>query len=54
MGLVYYVGLILILAFLVAQHLIVSPDELSRVNISFFTMNGLISLVIFAATLVSL
>jgi 4-hydroxybenzoate polyprenyltransferase len=54
LGLVYYVGLVLILAFLVVQHLIVSPGDLSRVNVSFFTMNGLISLVIFIATLFSL
>jgi 4-hydroxybenzoate polyprenyltransferase len=54
LGPVYYIGLVLILAFLVVQHLIVSPEDLSRVNVSFFTMNGLISLVIFVATLFSL
>ncbi len=54
LGPVYYGGLVLILAFLVAQHLIVSPEDLSRVNVSFFTMNGLISLVIFVATVLSL
>jgi hypothetical protein len=32
----------------------VSPEDLSRVNVSFFTMNGLISLVILVATLFSL
>jgi len=53
LGAVYYAGLGLILAFLVAQHLIVSPQDLSKVNLSFFTMNGVISLVIFAATLLS-
>jgi len=54
LGAVYYIGLVLILGFLVVQHLIVSPEDLSRVNVSFFTMNGLISLVIFVATLFSL
>ncbi|MGD8989354.1 MAG: UbiA-like polyprenyltransferase [Syntrophobacterales bacterium] len=54
LGPTYYAGLVLILAFLVVQHLIVSPDDLSRVNLSFFTMNGVISLVIFVATLLSL
>jgi 4-hydroxybenzoate polyprenyltransferase len=54
LGPVYYLGLVLILAFLVVQHLIVSPEDLSRVNVSFFTMNGLISLVILVATLFSL
>ncbi len=54
LGPAYYVGLVLILAFLVAQHLIVSAEDLSRLNVSFFTMNGLISLVIFVATLFGL
>ena len=54
LGPVYYIGLVLILAFLVVQHLIVSPEDLSRVNVSFFTMNGFISLVILVATLFSL
>ncbi|UCG14763.1 MAG: UbiA family prenyltransferase [Deltaproteobacteria bacterium] len=54
LGPAYYLGLLLILAFLVAQHLIVSPEDLSRVNLSFFTMNGVISVVIFVATLFSL
>ena len=54
LGPVYYSGLVLVLAFLVVQHFIVSPEDLSRVNVSFFTMNGLISLVIFVATLFSL
>jgi 4-hydroxybenzoate polyprenyltransferase len=54
LGPVYYGGLVLILAFLVAQHLIVSPQDLSKINLSFFTINGVISLVIFAATVLSL
>ncbi len=54
LGPVYYIGLVLILAFLVVQHLIVSPEDLSRVNVSFFTMNGFISLVILVATFFSL
>jgi 4-hydroxybenzoate polyprenyltransferase len=54
LGPVYYLGLVLILAFLVVQHLIVSPEDLSRVNVSFFTMNGFISLVILVATFFSL
>ena len=54
LGPLYYSGLVLVLAFLVVQHFIVSPEDLSRVHVSFFTMNGLISLVIFVATLFSL
>jgi 4-hydroxybenzoate polyprenyltransferase len=54
LGPAYYLGLILILAFLIIQHLIVSAEDLSKVNLSFFTMNGLISMVIFAVTVFSL
>ena len=52
--LAYYLGLVLILAFLIIQHLIVSEEDLSKVNLSFFTMNGLVSMVIFVATILSL
>jgi len=54
LGPAYYLGLVLILAFLITQHLIVSEEDLSKVNLSFFTMNGLISMVIFVATILSL
>jgi 4-hydroxybenzoate polyprenyltransferase len=54
LGPAYYIGLVLILGFLVAQHIMVSSDDLSQLNMSFFTMNGLISLVIFVATTFSL
>jgi 4-hydroxybenzoate polyprenyltransferase len=54
LGPVYYAGLLFVLVFLVVQHLIVSPEDFSRVNLSFFTMNGVISLVICAATLFSM
>jgi 4-hydroxybenzoate polyprenyltransferase len=36
------------------QHLIVSPTDLSRIQASFFSMNGLISITIFCATWLSL
>ena len=54
LGPAYYLGLVLILAFLITQHLIVSEKDLSKVNLSFFAMNGLISMVIFVATVLSL
>ena len=54
LGPAYYLGLSLILAFLITQHFIVSAEDLSKVNLSFFTMNGLISMVIFVATILSL
>lgn len=35
-------------AMLVREHAIVSPDDLSRVDAAFFTINGIVSLVLFA------
>ncbi|MBI9087552.1 MAG: 4-hydroxybenzoate octaprenyltransferase, partial [Desulfobacterales bacterium] len=32
---------------LMAEHLLVKPDDMSRVNVAFFTMNGVIAVVLF-------
>jgi 4-hydroxybenzoate polyprenyltransferase len=50
----YYIGIGLTAGALFYQHLIVNPKNLSRINMSFFTMNGLISLTLFAVTWLSL
>jgi len=42
----YGIGLGLAGALLLYEHAIVSPDDLSRVNVAFFTLNGLVSLVL--------
>ena len=42
----YGAGLLLAGALLAYEHAIVSPDDLSRVNVAFFTLNGLVSLVL--------
>jgi 4-hydroxybenzoate polyprenyltransferase len=51
MGVWYYAALALVCALLVYEHWIVRPDDLSRVNVAFFTLNGAVSLVLFAAVL---
>ncbi len=50
----YYAGIIITGAALFYQHVIVKPSDLSRINMSFFAMNGIISLTIFAATWLAL
>jgi 4-hydroxybenzoate polyprenyltransferase len=50
----YYMGIVLTGAALFYQHLVVNPRDLSRIKLSFFTMNGLISLTLFVATWLSL
>lgn len=49
----YWVGLALITGVLAYEHAIVRPGDLSRINKAFFDLNGYISLLFFAAVLVS-
>jgi 4-hydroxybenzoate polyprenyltransferase len=42
----YFIGVALAIALLIAQHSLVKPDNLSRVNLAFFTLNGMISLLL--------
>ncbi len=50
----YYIGIAFTGAALFYQHLVVNPKDLTRIQVSFFTMNGLISLTLFIATWLSL
>jgi 4-hydroxybenzoate polyprenyltransferase len=47
---VWYFGALALTALLLSyEHWVVRPDDLSRVNVAFFTLNGAVSLLIFAA-----
>jgi 4-hydroxybenzoate polyprenyltransferase len=49
LGAAYFAGLALCGAALAIQHLLVRPDDLSRVQLAFFTLNAAISVTLFAA-----
>lgn len=51
---IYYIGLTLTGSLLFAQRRVVAPDDLSCLNLAFFTFNGAISIVLFVFTAVSL
>ena len=51
---VYYIGIVFTGAALFYQHIVVNPRDLSRIQLSFFTMNGLISLTLFVSTWLAL
>ncbi|XOF33435.1 MAG: UbiA-like polyprenyltransferase [Candidatus Electrothrix sp. YB6] len=51
---IYYIGIVLTGTALFYQHLIVNPRDLSRIQVSFFSMNGLISLILFVTACISL
>ncbi len=50
LGWIYGAGLAVAAALLVYEHAIVSADDLSRVDLAFFTLNGCVSLAFGAAT----
>ena len=50
----YYIGIALTAGALLYEHMLVKPDDLSRIHASFFSMNGLISITLFAATWIAL
>jgi 4-hydroxybenzoate polyprenyltransferase len=49
LGGLYYGGVGLAALLLIVEHCVVSPSDLSRLNLAFFTLNGCVSLVIGAA-----
>jgi len=53
LGLIFYIGVIFIAIFLWYENRIIKPDDLSRVDVSFFTLNGFVSIVAFVFTLIS-
>jgi len=44
-GYLYYAGIVFFCAMLIYQHLLVKPNDLSRVNFAFMTTNGIASVV---------
>jgi 4-hydroxybenzoate polyprenyltransferase len=47
----YWLGVVAVAALLGYEHRLVSPDDRRRLDMAFFTMNGVISLVFFAFVL---
>ena len=52
LGLAYGVGVALVAAILIYEQSLVRPDDLSKVNLAFFTLNGCVSLVFMLTTVV--
>jgi 4-hydroxybenzoate polyprenyltransferase len=48
---IYLIGWLMICVLLIYEHRIVKPDDLSRVNMAFFTINGAVSLLLMVFTL---
>ena len=52
MGFIYFAGLLLLAAFLVYEHSLVKPNDLSKLNKAFFTVNGWVSILYFLIVLI--
>ena len=48
LGTLYLIGVGVVTIILFYEHAIVKPNDLSRVNLAFFTLNGMVSLVLMA------
>lgn len=44
-GILYWIGGVLFIGLLIYQHILVKPNDLSKVNVAFFTTNGIASIV---------
>ena len=51
LGIAWYLGVIAVAVILSYEHWIVRPDDLSRVDMAFFTLNGIVGLLLMAAML---
>ncbi|RMF32648.1 MAG: 4-hydroxybenzoate octaprenyltransferase [Chloroflexi bacterium] len=54
LGWPYWLGLVIVAGLLIYEHSLVSPTDLSRVNIAFFNVNGYIAITLFVATMLAL
>ncbi len=48
---IYFLGIGVVSSLIIYEHLLVKPDDLRRVNVAFFTLNGWVSVSLFAFVL---
>ena len=51
---IYLVGVVFVSVLLIYEHSIVKPNDLSRVDLAFFTLNGMVSLVLMGLSVVDI
>jgi 4-hydroxybenzoate polyprenyltransferase len=51
LGLLYWVGVLVVAGLLVYEHSLVSPGDLSRLDVAFFNVNGYIAVILFLSVL---
>ncbi len=53
LSVIYLFGIMIAAGLMLYEHMLVTPDDLSRLDIAFFNMNGYISITIFVCTLLN-
>jgi len=51
LGILYWVGVVAVAGLLIYEHSLVSPGDLSRLDVAFFNVNGYIAVILLAAVL---
>lgn len=54
LGVAYWIGILLVAGLLIYEHSLVKQDDLSKLDMAFFNMNGYISITVFVFTFLSL
>ena len=54
LGVAFWIGLLIVAILLAYENAIVKPNDLSRLNLAFFNVNGYISVIVFASALLGL
>jgi 4-hydroxybenzoate polyprenyltransferase len=54
LNIAYWFGMALIAGLLIYEHSLVKPNDMSKLNMAFFNMNGYISIAVFVFTLIAL
>jgi 4-hydroxybenzoate polyprenyltransferase len=54
LGPIYWVGWLAVVALFAYEHSLVSPRDLSRLDVAFFNVNGYIALIVLAAVVLGL
>ena len=51
---VYFGGVVFVGMMLVYEHSLIKPHDLSKINLAFFTVNGIISMILMVTTIVDI
>lgn len=54
LGLFYIIGVVLIAGLLFYEHSLIKPDDLTKVNVAFFNVNGIISIGLMVMTIIDI